>query len=165
MLICNPNRGCFWHAIPRRLQVSIPSGDFQKPIIPALAGHPFFSNHCADGRRGIVNHRPRVQPMHHSVLPEKGGVVSQGQSLLSRQALTRQDRTAKRNPRLARAGTGGDAARSLIPVLASPRFRLANQCLSFSLLRWVSEVRVVSGWAGWPNGMVHLLVGWMVVGD
>ncbi len=64
-------------------------------------------NHCAIRTRDIVNHHPRVQPMHHSVLPEKGGVVSQGQSSSSRQALTRRDRTAKRNPRLARARTGG----------------------------------------------------------
>ena len=35
----------------------------------ALAGYPIF-----------VNHYPRVQPMHHSVLPEEGGVVSQKHS-------------------------------------------------------------------------------------
>ena len=34
------------------------------------------------------------------------------------QVLTRENRIAKRNLRLARAGTGGDAARSFLPGLA-----------------------------------------------
>ena len=36
--------------------------------------------------------------MHHSVLLEEGGVGSRGRSSLSRQAVARQDRMAKRNP-------------------------------------------------------------------
>ena len=43
------------------------------------------------------------------------------------------------------------------PALASLRFRLASQSLAFSVGRWVTEVRVVFGRGGWPNGMVQLL--------
>ena len=39
-------------------------------------------------------------------------------------------------------------------ALASPRFRLAGQCLPFSLKWWVSVMRVVFGRGGMPNGMV-----------
>ena len=76
-------------------------------LMTTLTVYPFFGNHCVIGKRGIVVHCARVQPMHHSVLPEEGGVVPQGRSLSSRQALTRKDRIAKRNLRLARARTGG----------------------------------------------------------
>ena len=36
---------------------------------------------------------------------------------------------------------------------------MAGQCVSFSLGRWFSEMRVVFGMVGWSNGMVQLLVG------
>ena len=49
-------------------------------FLPALAGRPFVGNHCVGGTRSVVNHRPRMQPRHHSILPEKRGVVSQGRS-------------------------------------------------------------------------------------
>ena len=35
-----------------------------------------FGKHCAIGIWGIVNHRLRVQPMHHSVLSEEGSIES-----------------------------------------------------------------------------------------
>ena len=44
------------------------------------------------------------------------------------------------------------------PALASPSFRLAGCRLAFSIWQWVSEVRIVFGLGGRPNGMVHLLV-------
>ena len=67
----------------------------------------------------------------------------------SKQVLTRENRIAKRNLRLARAGTGGDAARSFLPALsrcsrpsppalASPRFRLAGLRVALTLWRWGS---------------------------
>ena len=45
--------------------------------------------------------------MHHSVLPEEGGVGSRGRLSSSRHAVDRQDRMAKRNPVPARACAGG----------------------------------------------------------
>ena len=57
--------------------------------------------------RGVVNHCPRVQPMHHSVLPEEGGVEPRGRLSSSRQSVARAERVAKRNPELARVRTGG----------------------------------------------------------
>ena len=42
---------------------------------------------------------------------------------------------------------------SLLPALAGSRFRLAGKHLAFSQVRWVSEMRVVFGSGGWPNGM------------
>ena len=87
-------------------------------LMTALAGYPFFGNHCAGGTqvfgnhcaieiRGIVNHRPREQPMHHSVLLEEGVVEPQGRSSSSRKAWVRKGRIAKRNLRPARAGRNG----------------------------------------------------------
>ncbi len=75
----------------------------------ALAGYPFFGNHCAVGTRGVVNPRPCVQPMYHSVLPEMSGGESRGRSSSSRQAVARENRVAKRNPEPARVRTGGIA--------------------------------------------------------
>ena len=89
-----PLPGLFPAHDPRKLQICIPSGDSHKPIVPALAGYQVY--YC-----------PCMQPMHHSVLPEVGGVKPQGRSLSSRQALPRESRIAKRNLRLARVGTGG----------------------------------------------------------
>ncbi len=43
--------------------------------------------------------------MHHSVLPEEGGTEPRGRLSSSRRALAREDRVAKRNPELARAGS------------------------------------------------------------
>ena len=40
-------------------------------------------------------------------------------------------------------------------ALASPSFRLAGQGVALTLGKWVSEMRVVFGSGGWPNGMVH----------
>ena len=60
----------------------------------------------------------------------------------------------------------------LLPALARRRFRLAGQGIALTLVRWFSEMRVVSGRGGWPNGMVQLLFvsvcacgwhGWSVV--
>ena len=136
--------------------------------ITALAGYPYFGNHSSCGERGVVNHRPRVYPMHHSVLPEEGGVEPRGRLSSSRQAVAREDRVAKRNPELARACTGGGVPFSLRwwvseehlfrfflhlrvallpfpPALASPSFRLAGQGVALTLGKWVSEMRVVFG--------------------
>ena len=114
-------------------------------VITALAGYLYFGNHCSCGERGVVNHRPRVYPMHHSVLPEEGGVESRVRSSSSRRAVAREDRVAKRNPELARARTGGRcpffvevvgfgrATLPLFPALASPSFRLAGQGIALTL--------------------------------
>lgn len=61
-------------------------------VVLAFAGCAGCDAHCSGG-----------QPMHHSVLPEEGGVGSRGRSLSSKQAVARQDRMAKRNPVPARA--------------------------------------------------------------
>ena len=58
-------------------------------LLRVLAGCRFFGNHCSCGKWGIVNHRPRVYPMHHSVLPEEGGVESRGRSSSLRRVLAR----------------------------------------------------------------------------
>ena len=47
--------------------------------------------------------------------------------------------------------------KGFLPALASLGFRLAVCRLVFSLEKWVSAMRVVSGRGGWPNGMVQLL--------
>ena len=52
--------------------------------------------------------------MHHSVLPEKGVVLSRGRSSSSRRALAREDWVAKRNPELARVRAGGRCPSSVI---------------------------------------------------
>ncbi len=43
---------------------------------------------------------------------------------------------------------------SLLLALARRRFRLAGQDIALTLVRWFSEMRVVSCKGGWPNGMV-----------
>ena len=95
--------------------------------------------------RVVVNHRPRVYPMHHSVLPEEGGGESRGRSSSSKQAVAREDRVAKRNPELARVRTGGlcpsfvdavgfgRAPLPISPALAGRRFRLAGQGVALTL--------------------------------
>ena len=70
-------------------------------------GLPVFRQSQSYRNTGVVNHRPCGQPMHHSVLLEKEGVEPRGQSSSSKQAVVRQDRVAKRNPKLARVRTGG----------------------------------------------------------
>ena len=66
----------------------------------------------------VVAHRPRGQPMHHSVLPEEGGVEPRVRLSSSKQVVARESRMAKRNPRLARARTGGIAPLPSPPALA-----------------------------------------------
>ena len=41
----------------------------------------------------------------------------------------------------------------LTPALARRRFRLAGQGIALMLVWWFSELRVVSGWGGRPNGI------------
>ncbi len=62
-------------------------------------GLPVFRQSLRWRGTGIVNHHPRGQPMHHSVLPEKGGVVSQEQSSSSRQVVPREGQDAKTESR------------------------------------------------------------------
>ena len=57
--------------------------------ITSLVGYTYFGNHSAGGKRVAVNHRPCGQPMHHSVLPEGGGIEPRGRSSLSRQSVAR----------------------------------------------------------------------------
>ena len=73
-----------------RFRVSLRVACFS--AITALADYTCFGNHSAGGK-----------PMHHSVLPEEGGVGPRGWSSSSRHVVARQDRMAKRNPVHARA--------------------------------------------------------------
>ena len=77
-----------------RFRVSLRVACFS--AITALADYTCFGNHSAGGK-----------PMHHSVLPEEGGVGPRGWSSSSRHVVARQDRMAKRNPVPARACAGG----------------------------------------------------------
>lgn len=50
-----------------------------------------------------------------------------------------------------------------LPALASRRFRLAGQSIALTLVLWLSEMRVVSGRGGRPNGMTYPL--WRSLAD
>ena len=46
----------------------------------------------------------------------------------------------------------------MLGALARRSFRFAGQGIVLTLVKWFSEMRVVSVRGEWPNGMVHLLV-------